>query len=137
MSDKGYLSNRIENTIAKLADDAIDFDEKKKLFGLFKLEKNDFKLFKAAISFLDDKVIGKNPNVEIKAEIDLVLSFVETKNVQGFMDHVADLLTGAIKLNLGSFERQIYLGFLMLANGFIGQTFEKVNKLIADANAEA
>lgn len=137
MSDKGYLSNRIENTLAKLADNAVDFDEKKKLFGLFKLEKNDFKLFKAAISFLDDKVIGKNPNTEIKSEIDLVLSFIESGNVQGFIDHVADLLTGAIKLNLGSYERQIYLGALMLASGFIGKTFEKAQKLIAEANAEA
>lgn len=137
MSDKGYLSNRIENLLAKLADDAIDFDEKKKLFGIFKVEKNDFKWFKSAIAFLDDKVIGKNPNAEIKAEIDLVLSFVETKNVQGFIDHVADLLTGIVKLNLGSYERQIYLGLLMTASGFIGQTFEKAQKLIAEANTEA
>lgn len=134
MSDKGYLSNRIENAAAKLADDGIDFGEKRILFGLIKIEDKDRKAFKLAIEFLDDKVIGKNPNLEVKAEIDLIVSFIETKNVQGFIDHVADLLTGVIKLNLGSYERQIYLGFLMLISGFIGQTFEKTQKLIDEAN---
>lgn len=137
MSDKGYLSNRIENALAKLADDGINFGEKRILFGLIKIEDKDRKAFKFAIEFLDDKVIGKNPNLEVKSEIDLVVSFIETKNVQGFIDHVADLLSGIIKLDLGSYERQIYLGLLMSISGFIGLSFEKAQKLIADANAEA
>lgn len=137
MSDKGYLTNKVENALAKLADDAIAFDESKKLFGLFSFEKNDRKAFKSIISFIDDKVLGKNPNAEIKAEIDLVVSFIETQNVQGFIDHTADLFESKINLNLGVFEKQIYLGFLQLAAGFIGKVFEKADNLINEANAES
>lgn len=144
MSDKGYLSNRLENAIAKLLDDKIDFDEifkGKKLLGVITigslLEKRDRKLFKSMISFIDDNCIGKNPNAEIKSEIDLIVGYIETSNVQAFSDHVADILEQKINLNLGSYERQIYLGFLMLFNGFIGKLFTKIETLIAEANAEA
>ena len=137
MSDKGYLSNKIENALAKLMDDKIDFKEKHILFGLINLEKNDRKLFKTIISLIDDKVIGKNPNAEIKAEIDQIIVFIWDNDVQGFIDHVADLLTDSIKLNLGSYERQIYLGFLMLASGFIGNTFNEIKTFTDSANTES
>lgn len=137
MSDKGYLSNKIENAIAKFLDNKFDFSEKKKILGIISLEKNDRKIFKFAISFIDDVCIGKNPNNDIKNEIDLIVSLIENGDVQGFANHVADILERKIKINLGSYERQIYLGFLMLMNGVIGRTFEKINKLIADANTSA
>lgn len=137
MSDKGYISDRIENAIAKLLDDKIDFSEKRKVLGLIDMEKKDRKIFKLAISFIDDKCIGKNPNIKVKAEIDLVLSFIEKGDVNGFDNHVADILERKINVNLGEYERQIYLGFLMLCNGFIGTLFNKVNKLIAEGNTEA
>lgn len=136
MSDKGYLSNKIENAIAKFLDDKFDFSEKKKLLGVFSLEKNDRKMFKFAISFIDDVCIGKNPNAQVKQEIDLVISFIEGGNVQGFANHIADILEKKITINMGSYERQIYLGFLMLLNGIIGKAFYKINKLIAEANAK-
>ena len=78
MSNIGYLSEKREETITKILDALIDFDEllknQKKILGIFSLghfmEKNDRKIFKSMLTILDDKVIGKNPNQEIKDEIE-------------------------------------------------------------------
>lgn len=145
MSDAGYLTSKREGVIAKILDSAIDFDEllknKKKLFGIFNLgnfmERNDRKIFKAMLSILDDKVIGANPNQEIKDEIDKALGFLENKDIDGFNLYVASVLENRINTPFGIMERQIFLSVLMMFKGLIGKAIEKVEILIAKADAEA
>lgn len=145
MSDKGYLSAKREEMISKILDETIDFNElfegKKKLFGFISigsvLEKNDRKMFRMLISMIDDHCLGKNATEEQKQLIEKTFEFIENQDIQGFADHIANILAGKIDIPYTSYEKQIFLSSLMLFNGLIGKAIEKINKLIADADAEA
>ena len=145
MSDAGYLSEKREETIAKILDASIDFDEllnnQKKIFGIFSLghfmEKNDRKIFKSMLTILDDKVIGNNPNQEIKDEIEKALSFLELKDFIGFDNYVSGVLENTINTPFPLIERQLFISVLTMFNGLIGKAIEKVEVLIAKADAEA
>ena len=84
MSDAGYLTSKREETIAKILDASVDFTDllksQKRILGIFSLgnfmERNDRKIFKAMLSILDDKVIGKNPSDQVKIAVDSALSFL-------------------------------------------------------------
>lgn len=144
MSDAGYLTNKREETIAKILDAAVDFNEllknQKKVLGVFSIgnfmEKNDRKIFKAMLAILDDKVIGKNPNEEVKNEIDTALAFLESKDFIGFDNYVAGVLENRIVTPFASYERQIFTSVLMMFNGLIGKAVERIKTLIAEADAE-
>lgn len=145
MSNIGYLSEKREETIAKILDALIDFDEllknQKKIFGIFSLghfmEKNDRKIFKSMLTILDDKVIGKNPNQDVKDFIDKSLSFLENKDIVGFDNYVSGILEGVIETPFPILEKQIFISVLTMFNGLIGKAIEKVEVLIAKADAEA
>lgn len=145
MSDAGYLTNRREETIAKILDASIDFDEllknQKKILGIFSLghfmEKNDRKIFKSMLAILDDKVIGKNPNQEIKDEIEKALTYLELKDFIGFDNYVAGILENRITTPFALIERQLFISVLTMFNGLIGKAIQKVEVLIAKADAEA
>lgn len=145
MSNIGYLSEKREETIAKILDALIDFDEllknQKKIFGIFSLghfmEKNDRKIFKSMLTILDDKVIGKNPNQDVKDFIDKSLSFLENKDIVGFDNYVSGILEGVIETPFPISEKQIFISVLTMFNGLIGKAIEKVEVLIAKADAEA
>ena len=145
MSNIGYLSEKREETIAKILDASIDFNEllknQKKIFGIFSLghfmEKNDRKIFKSMLTILDDKVIGKNPNQDVKDFIDKSLSFLENKDIVGFDNYVSGILEGVIETPFPILEKQIFISVLTMFNGLIGKAIEKVEVLIAKADAEA
>ena len=145
MSNIGYLSEKREETIEKILDALIDFDEllknQKKIFGIFSLghfmEKNDRKIFKSMLTILDDKVIGKNPNQDVKDFIDKSLSFLENKDIVGFDNYVSGILEGVIETPFPISEKQIFISVLTMFNGLIGKAIEKVEVLIAKADAEA
>lgn len=145
MSNIGYLSEKREETIEKILDALIDFDEllknQKKIFGIFSLghfmEKNDRKIFKSMLTILDDKVIGKNPNQDVKDFIDKSLSFLENKDIVGFDNYVSGILEGVIETPFPILEKQIFISVLTMFNGLIGKAIEKVEVLIAKADAEA
>lgn len=145
MSNIGYLSEKREETIAKILDASIDFNEllknQKKILGIFSLghfmEKNDRKIFKSMLTILDDKVIGKNPNQDVKDFIDKSLSFLENKDIVGFDNYVSGILEGVIETPFPILEKQIFISVLTMFNGLIGKAIEKVEVLIAKADAEA
>lgn len=145
MSNAGYLSEKREETIAKILDASIDFNEllknQKKILGIFSLghfmEKNDRKIFKSMLTILDDKVVGKNPNQEIKDEIEKALSFLELKDFIGFDNYVAGVLENTINTPFPLIERQLFISVITMFNGLIGKAVEKVEVLIAKADAEA
>ena len=145
MSNIGYLSEKREETIAKILDASIDFNEllknQKKILRIFSLghfmEKNDRKIFKSMLTILDDKVIGKNPNQDVKDFIDKSLSFLENKDIVGFDNYVSGILEGVIETPFPISEKQIFISVLTMFNGLIGKAIEKVEVLIAKADAEA
>lgn len=145
MSNAGYLTNKREAVISKILDEVIDFNElfknRKKILGLFSLgkfmERNDRKIFMVILSILDDKVIGKNPNQNVKDTIDKALSFLENKDIVGFDNYVSEVLEGIIKTPFPTLEKQIFISVLTMFNGLIGKAVEKVEILIAKADAEA
>ena len=145
MSDAGYLSIKRDETISKILDASVDFTDllksQKRILGIFSLgnfmERNDRKIFKAMLSILDDKVIGKNPNQDVKDFIDKSLSFLENKDIVGFDNYVSGILEGVIETPFPILEKQIFISVLTMFNGLIGKAIEKVEVLIAKADAEA
>ena len=145
MSDAGYLTSKREETIAKILDASVDFTDllksQKRLLGIFSLgnfmERNDRKIFKAMLSILDDKVIGKNPSEEVKVAVDSALSFLENNDILGFDNYVAGVLERTIETPFAPFERQIFVSVLTMFNGLIGKAIQKAEVLIAKADAEA
>jgi hypothetical protein len=145
MSDAGYLTSKREETIAKILDASVDFTDllksQKRILGIFSLgnfmERNDRKIFKAMLSILDDKVIGKNPSEEVKIAVDTALSFLENNDILGFDNYVAGVLELTIETPFAAFERQIFLSVLTMFNGLIGKAIQKAEVLIAKADAEA
>jgi len=145
MSNAGYLTEKREETIAKFLDASIDFGsllkDQKKILGIFSLgnflERNDRKIFKMMLGILDDKVIGVNPNQEIKDAIDKALVFLENGDVVGFDNYVAGVLADVIETPFGIIEKQIFLSVLMMFNGLIAKAIKKAETLIAEADAEA
>ena len=145
MSDAGYLTSKREETIAKILDASVDFTDllksQKRILGIFSLgnfmERNDRKIFKAMLSILDDKVIGKNPSEEVKVAVDSALSFLENNDILGFDNYVAGVLERTIETPFAPFERQIFLSVLTMFNGLIGKAIQKAEVLIAKADAEA
>ena len=144
MSDKGYLSEKREAQLSKILDAAVDFDKlfegKKKFLGVINLgnamERNDRKLFKLLISYVDDNVIGVNADPAKVAAFETALQFLEQENIQGFADHVAGILAGEIDIPYVEFDKQIYLSVLMMFNAIIGKAIKKIEELIAKAEAE-
>ena len=145
MSDAGYLTSKREETIAKILDASVDFTDllksQKRILGIFSLgnfmERNDRKIFKAMLSILDDKVIGKNPSDQVKIAVDSALSFLENNDILGFDNYVAGVLERTIETPFAPFERQIFLSVLTMFNGLIGKAIQKAEVLIAKADAEA
>ena len=145
MSDAGYLTSKREETIAKILDASVDFTDllksQKRLLGIFSLgnfmERNDRKIFKAMLSILDDKVIGKNPSDQVKIAVDSALSFLENNDILGFDNYVAGVLERTIETPFAPFERQIFVSVLTMFNGLIGKAIQKAEVLIAKADAEA
>lgn len=145
MSDAGYLTSKREETIAKILDASVDFTDllksQKRILVIFSLgnfmERNDRKIFKAMLSILDDKVIGKNPSEEVKIAVDTALSFLENNDILGFDNYVAGVLERTIETPFAPFERQIFLSVLTMFNGLIGKAIQKAEVLIAKADAEA
>ena len=145
MSDAGYLTSKREETISKILDASVDFTDllksQKRILGIFSLgnfmERNDRKIFKAMLSILDDKVIGKNPSEEVKVAVDSALSFLENNDILGFDNYVAGVLERTIETPFAPFERQIFLSVLTMFNGLIGKAIQKAEVLIAKADAEA
>lgn len=144
MSDKGYLKEKRENAIAKFLDGAIDFNEllkgKKKILGIFSfgsfLEKNDRKIFKFLLATLDDHVIGKDPNENVVAEIETMLTYLENEDVQGFSDYAAGVLSGLITTPFEAYEKQIFISVLMMFNALIGKAVDKIQAKIEEAELE-
>jgi len=144
MSDTGYLTERREDLIAKILDSAIDFNDllksQKKVFGIFSLgkfmERNDRKIFKSMLTILDDKVIGKNPNQEVKNIIDKTLSFLENKDFIGFDNYVAGVLEGVIETPFPLIEKQLFISVITMFNGLISKAIVKIEELITKAEAE-
>lgn len=144
MSNAGYLTEKREETIAKFLDASIDFGsllkDQKKILGIFNLgnflERNDRKIFKTMLAILDDKVIGANPNQEIKDSIDKALSFLENGDVVGFDNYVAGVLENVIETPFGVIERQIFLSVLMMFNGLIAKALVKIEATIDKADLE-
>jgi len=145
MSNSGYLSEKREAQLAKIIDASVNFDEllknKKKFLGVINigsvLERNDRKIFKLLIAYLDDNVIGVEAKPEKVAALEIAIEFLEKGDVQGFANHVAGILSGKINIPYVDFDKQIYLSVLMMFNGIIGKAVLKIEKLIADADAEA
>lgn len=145
MSNAGYLTEKREETIAKILDASIDFNDllknQKKILGIFSLghfmEKNDRKIFKLMLTILDDKVVGKNPDQKIKDEIEKALSFLESKDFIAFDNYVACVLENRIETPFPLIERQLFISVLTMFNGLIGKAIKKVEILIAKAEAEA
>ena len=145
MSDAGYLTSKREETISKILDASVDFTDllksQKRILGIFSLgnfmERNDRKIFKAMLSILDDKVIGKNPSDQVKIAVDSALSFLENNDILGFDNYVAGVLERTIETPFAPFERQIFLSVLTMFNGLIGKAIQKAEVLIAKADAEA
>lgn len=144
MSNAGYLTEKREETIAKFLDVSIDFGDllkdQKKILGIFNLgnflERNDRKIFKMMLAILDDKVIGKNPNQEIKDSIDRALLFLENGDVVGFDNYVAGVLEEIIETPFGVIEKQIFLSVLMMFNGLIAKALVKIEATINKADLE-
>jgi len=144
MSNAGYLTEKREETIAKFLDTSIDFGDllkdRKKILGIFNLgnflERNDRKIFKIMLAILDDKVIGKDPNQDIKDSIDKALSFLENGDVVGFDNYVAGVLENVIETPFGVIERQIFLSVLMMFNGLIAKALVKIEAKINEADLE-
>jgi len=144
MSNAGYLTEKKEETIAKFLDVSIDFGDllkdQKKILGIFNLgnflERNDRKIFKMMLAILDDKVIGKNPNQEVKNSIDKALSFLENGDVVGFDNYVAGVLEEIIETPFGVIEKQIFLSVLMMFNGLIAKALVKIEATIDKADLE-
>lgn len=142
MSNAGYLTEKREETISKFLDASIDFGsllkDQKKILGIFNLgnflERNDRKIFKTMLAILDDKVIGKDPNQEIKDSIDKALSFLEDGDVVGFDNYVAGVLENVIETPFGVIERQIFLSVLMMFNGLIAKALVKIEAKINEAD---
>lgn len=144
MSNKGYLSERREKQLAKILDAAVDFDEilkTKKILGVIKignvLERHDRQLFQFLIATVDDSLIGKDADSTKVEMFEKAISFLENEDYQGFADHVAGILEGTIDIPYIDYDRQIYLAVLMLFNGIMGKCIDKIEKLIAKAEAEA
>lgn len=144
MSNAGYLTEKREETIAKFLDASIDFGDllkdRKQILGIFNLgnflERNDRKIFKTMLAILDDKVIGKDPNQEVKDSIDKALSFLENGDVVGFDNYVAGVLENVITTPFGVIERQIFLSVLMMFNGLIAKALVKIEAKINEADSE-
>ena len=145
MSDKGYLSNKREQRLAKILDGLFDFNTKLKgkkiLWGLINLgsalEKNDYKMFLFAIRILDDGILAKGMNLQAAAVLDKALTYLENKDIDGFNNYVADLLAGAVDLPLVTFEREIFLSVLNLFKNLLGVALQKVDEAITKAETEA
>ena len=144
MGDKGYISAKREETIAKILDQAIDFSDvfkdKKKVLGIISignfLEKNDRKIFKFIIQLLDDHLLGKNATPESVAAVDIAFEFLEKEDIQGFSDHIAGILEKKIDIPYTDYDKQIFLSSLMLFNGLIGKAISKINEIIEKADIE-
>lgn len=144
MSDKGYLKEKRENAIAKFLDATIDFNEllkdQKKILGIFSfgsfLEKNDRKIFKFLLATLDDHVIGKDPNENVVAEIETMLTYLENEDVQGFSDYAAGVLSGLVTTPFEAYEKQIFISVLMMFNALIGKAVDKIQAKIEEAELE-
>jgi len=145
MSDRGYLSNKRERQLAKILDGLFDFNSKlkdKKIFwGLINigsvLENNDYKLFLFAIRILDDGILAKGMNLQAAAILDKALSFLEAKDIEGFNNYVADLLSGVVDIPLVTFEKEIFLSVLNLFKNLLGVALSKIDEALAKAEAES
>jgi len=144
MSNVGYLTEKREETIAKFLDASIDFGSllkgQKKILGIFSLgnflERNDRRIFKMMLGILDDKVIGANPNQDVKDTIDKALAFLENGDVVGFDNYIAGVLADVIETPFGVIEKQIFLSVLMMFNGLIAKALVKIESKINEADSE-
>lgn len=143
MSDKGYLSTKREQRLARILDGLFDFKrlkDKKILWGLINLgnalEKNDYKMFLFAIRILDDGILAKGMNIQAAAILDKALTHLENKDIEGFNNYVADLLAGVVDIPLITAEREIFLSVLNLFKNLLGVALTKIDEAIAKAELE-
>lgn len=144
MSDKGYLSNKREQRLARILDGLFDFRSKLKnkkiLWGLINLgnalENNDYRMFLYIIRIVDDGILGKNPDPKVTAILDKALTYLENKDVDGFNAYVADVLAGAIDIPLITMEKEIFLSVLSLLKNLLGIALQKIDEAIAKSEAE-
>lgn|GEM_PF-4908570 len=144
MSDKGYLSNKREKRLARALDGFFDFKkifgQKKILFGLINvgntLEKNDYGIFLALMRVLDDAIVGRNMNIQAAAVLDNVLTFLETKDLDGFNGYVAGLLAGEINIPLVQDDKAAFLNVLNALKSLLNLAIARFETAVATSEAE-
>ena len=146
MSDKGYLSSRTEKRWAKALDGFFDFStinkEIKILWGVVNIkvgntiERNDYRAFLWLIALIDDAIVGKNPNPEIKKVLDDVLGFLEAKDIAGFNEYLGGILAGKINIPLVENDKAFFIQTLSMFNALLNFALTKVDEAIQKAEEE-
>ena len=146
MSDRGYLSTKTEKRWARALDGFFDFSTIKKeikiLWGIVNIkvgntiERNDYKAFLWLISLIDDAIIGKNVNPDIKKILDNVLSFLEAKDLDGFNNYIAEIIAGKVDIPLVENDKAFFVQTLSMFNALLNFALSKVDEAIQKAEEE-
>lgn len=137
MSELGYLSKAREKQIAKFLDGLIDFDEllksKKKFLGLINvgslIERKDRVLFEFMIAYLDDNILAKSMNEDLKVKIDKFYTLLENHDITGFIEYSSSILATVVDIPVISYEEEFFKSILMFTSGIINKSLEKVREI--------
>ena len=137
MSEFGYLSKAREKQIARFLDGLIDFDEllksKKKFLGLINvgslIERKDRVLFEFMIAYLDDNILAKSMNEDLKVKIDKFYTLLENRDITGFIEYSSSILATVIDIPVISYEEEFFKSILMFTSGIINKSLEKVREI--------
>ena len=106
MGDNGFLTNAMEKDIAKFLDGLVDFDKllksKKIIFGLISigslLERKDRALFEFMVAYLDDEIVGKTANTELKIKVNEFYILLKNRDVNGIIEYSSKQLARIVTL---------------------------------------
>lgn len=137
MSELGYLSKTREKQIAKFLDGLIDFDKllksKKKFLGLINvgslIERKDRVLFEFMIAYLDDNILAKSMNEDLKVKIDKFYTLLENHDITGFIEYSSSILATVVDIPVISYEEEFFKSILMFTSGIINKSLEKVREI--------
>lgn len=137
MGDNGFLTKEMEKEISKFLDGLVDFDaifkSKRKLFGLISigslLERKDRMLFELMIAYLDDEVVGKTANTELKIKINEFYSLLKNRDINGFIEYCSKQLATVVDIPFIDYEEQVFKSVLMFTSGIINKSLEKVKEI--------
>ena len=137
MGDNGFLTNAMEKDIAKFLDGLVDFDKllksKKIIFGLISigslLERKDRALFEFMVAYLDDEIVCKTANTELKIKVNEFYILLKNRDVNGIIEYSSKQLATVVDIPFIDYEEQVFKSVLMFTSGIINKSLDKLKEI--------